>query len=88
MDNQFFFKNLFAKLRFFEGSFMNGSTSPRHLLHVLKSLCKLCPQMLRERLLELMDLLCENMDNSIVEHDQKWALTVIEMITVLTEFID
>jgi len=44
--------------------------------------------MLKERLLELLDLLCENMDNSILEHDQKWALTVIEMISVLTEFID
>ena len=44
--------------------------------------------MLRGRLLDLFNLLCENMDNAILSKDQAWVLTVIEMVTVLSEFID
>ena len=87
-DNQFFFSNLFAKMRFFEGTCINQGCSARHLLHVLKSLTKLCPKMLRTRLVGILDLLCDNMDSALIRQDQTWTLLVIDMVLIMTEFIN
>jgi hypothetical protein len=59
--------NLMAKLRFFEGTDSSFGTSPKHLLHVLKSLASLCPNMLQGRLVEILSLLCEQIDSAILE---------------------
>lgn len=98
LDQGFFFNNLFAKLRFFgiagklydqgvQKGAANGSNSTRHLLLVLKSLKNYSPGLLAPNIKELFEIICQNIDNAMVNHDQFQILTSIDICTVLTEFV-
>jgi hypothetical protein len=81
-DSAHFFSNLFAKLRYF-----SAGMSSKHVHLCLISLKQHAPERMQKVILQLMELITQNIDSSMVYMDQEKILFCLDMLITVTEFI-
>lgn len=82
VDGQFFFNNIFAKLRYFA-----SSLSDKHVLFCLASLSEYAPQRTASLLIPLLELVIQNVDSAMLLLDQSKILLALDALITMSNFI-